>query len=180
MYSNTDVCTFVTLGFVNIMIKREMIKFEHIKLNIIFRLPYHPQIQALPSTNDHSPASQIDRLLQTYCYPILSGYLLNFLLSNHYLLVIDKVRILKLDKELKNTRFVVKWLTLCCTLGTVCGLPLYYIGVLILNPMIVVDKKVGLCFNGLNTPKCKFFYNYCKPAIKFSTLSYLYKLLYKF
>ncbi|KAE9544378.1 hypothetical protein AGLY_001557 [Aphis glycines] len=26
----------------------------------------------------------------------------------------------------------------------------------------MVDEKGGLCFNGLNTPKFKFFYNYCK------------------
>ncbi|KAE9532010.1 hypothetical protein AGLY_010212 [Aphis glycines] len=54
-----------------------------------------------------------------------------------------------------------KWIPLCCTLGIVCESLLYIIEVLYLNPMIMVGKKGGLCFNGLNTPKFKVFYNYC-------------------
>ncbi|KAF0772611.1 hypothetical protein FWK35_00004580, partial [Aphis craccivora] len=43
----------------------------------------------------------------------------------------------------------------------------------------VVGEKGDLYFNGLNTSKFKFFYNYEKSCIKFLTLSYLYKNFYE-
>ncbi|KAE9523247.1 hypothetical protein AGLY_016347 [Aphis glycines] len=57
------------------------------------------------------------------------------------------------------------------------------------------NRKSGLCFDGLNTPRFKFFYNYCKPntwkilltyeelCITFSRIStqqkFFYRYLYK-
>ncbi|KAE9528712.1 hypothetical protein AGLY_012287 [Aphis glycines] len=63
-----------------------------------------------------------------------------------------------------NQKSEVKWVPLCC--------------------ILVVGEKGGLCFNGLNTPKFKFFIiivsqTYGKSCIKFSTLSYLYKNFYE-
>ncbi|KAE9529562.1 hypothetical protein AGLY_011658 [Aphis glycines] len=50
--------------------------------------------------------------------------------------------------------------------------------VLNLNPMVLgyifhlVVKKVVYVFNGPNTPKCKFFYNYCTPNLWKILLTY--------